>query len=221
MVRPTHNGERSAELQAALTKRILILDGAMATVIQSYGLAEEDFRGEAYRDQPDALFGANDLLCVTRPDLIQGFRNPGDRRNVGVHEFAHLVDKADGTIDGMPAVGLERAVIGPWIELVRRKMEEMRRGDSDINPYGLTNEAEFFAVTTEYFFERPGVMERKHPELYAMLSRVFNQNPGERAALLARAMTQGRPRFGRNSRCPCGSGVKYKKCCLKHSRRAS
>ena len=64
-------------------------------------------------------------------------------------------------------------------------------------------------------------MQRKHPELYTMLSRVFNQNPGERAALLARAMTQGRPRFGRNSRCPCGSGVKYKKCCLKHSRRAS
>jgi len=163
----------------------------------------------------------NRLMILSKPDLLGGFRNPGDKRNVGLHEFAHLVDKSDGTIDGLPAVGLERAAIGPWIELVRRKMEEMRRGDSDINPYGLTNEAEFFAVTTEYFFERPGVMERKHPELYAMLSRVFNQNPGERAAVLAREMTQGRPRFGRNSRCPCGSGVKYKKCCLKHSRRAS
>ena len=163
----------------------------------------------------------NRLMILSKPDLLAGFRNPGDKRNVGLHEFAHLVDKSDGTIDGLPAVGLERAAIGPWIELVRRKMEEMRRGDSDINPYGLTNEAEFFAVTTEYFFERPGVMERKHPELYAMLSRVFNQNPGERVALLARAMTQGSASFGRNSRCPCGSGAKYKKCCLKHSRRAS
>ncbi len=163
----------------------------------------------------------NRLMILSKPDLLGGFRNPGDKRNVGLHEFAHLVDKSDGRIDGLPAVGLERAAIGPWIELVRRKMEEMRRGDSDINPYGLTNEAEFFAVTTEYFFERPGVMERKHPELYAMLSRVFNQNPGERAALLARAMTQSRPRFGRNSRCPCGSGAKYKKCCLEHSRLAS
>ena len=71
MVRPTHNGERSAALQAALTKRILILDGAMGTMIQSYGLAEEDFRGGAYRDQPEALFGANDLLSVTQPDMIQ------------------------------------------------------------------------------------------------------------------------------------------------------
>ncbi len=163
----------------------------------------------------------NRLMILSKPDLLGGFRNPGDKRNVGLHEFAHLVDKSDGTIDGLPAVGLEREAIGPWIELVRRKMEEMRRGDSDIDPYGLTNEAEFFAVTTEYFFERPGVMERKHPELYAMLSRTFNQNPGERAAVLAREMTRGRRRFGRNSPCPCGSGVKYKKCCLKHSRRAS
>lgn len=71
MVRPTPNGERSAALQAALAKRILILDGAMGTMIQGYGLAEEDFRGEAYRDQPEALFGANDLLCVTQPHMIQ------------------------------------------------------------------------------------------------------------------------------------------------------
>ena len=163
----------------------------------------------------------NRLMILSKPDLIGGFGNPGDKRNVGLHEFAHLIDKSDGMIDGLPAVGLERAAIGPWIELVRRKMEEMRRGDSDIDPYGLTNEAEFFAVTTEYFFERPGVMERKHPELYAMLSRVFNQNLGERAAVLASEMKKGRPRFGRNSACPCGSGVKYKKCCLKHSRRAS
>jgi Mlc titration factor MtfA (ptsG expression regulator) len=157
----------------------------------------------------------NRLMILSKPDLLAGFRNPADKRHVGFHEFAHLVDKSDGTIDGLPRVGLEREAIGPWIDLVRRKMEEMRRGDSDINPYGLTNETEFFAVITEYFFERPGVMERKHPELFAMLSRVFNQNLGERAAGLTRERKRGRPRFGRNSPCPCGSGVKYKKCCLR------
>jgi Mlc titration factor MtfA (ptsG expression regulator) len=164
--------------------------------------------------------GLNRLMILSKPDLLAGFRNPGDRRNVGLHEFAHLVDKSDGTIDGLPAVGLEREAIGPWIELVRRKMDEMREGDSDIDPYGLTSEAEFFAVATEYFFERPGVMQRKHPELYAMLSRVFNQDLGERAAALARELKRGRPRFGRNSPCPCGSGVKFKKCCLRKSRTA-
>jgi len=162
----------------------------------------------------------NRVMILSKPDLHAGFRNPGDKRNVGLHEFAHLVDKSDGAIDGLPAAGLERASIGPWVQLMRRKMEEMRRGRSDISAYGLTNEAEFFAVATEYFFERPGVMERKHPELYAMLSRVFNQNLRERAAALAREMKRGRPRFGRNSPCPCGSGVKFKKCCLDRSSRS-
>ena len=163
----------------------------------------------------------NRVMILSEPDLRAGFRNPADKRNVGLHEFAHLLDKSDGAIDGLPAVGLERASIGPWVQLIRRKMEEMRRGRSDINAYGLTNEAEFFAVAAEYFFERPGVMERKHPELYAMLSRVFNQNLRERAAALARETKRGRLPFGRNSPCPCGSGVKFKKCCLDRTERAS
>jgi Mlc titration factor MtfA (ptsG expression regulator) len=156
----------------------------------------------------------NRVMILSQPDLLAGFRNAQDRRNVGLHEFAHLVDKSDGVIDGLPGVGLDRESIGPWVQLIRRKMEEMRRGESDLNPYGLTNEAEFFAVATEYFFERPGIMERKHPELYAMLARVFRQSPGERAAAMAREIKQGRKSFGRNSPCPCGSGLKFKKCCL-------
>jgi 5-methyltetrahydrofolate--homocysteine methyltransferase len=70
MGKSTPKSGRGAVLEAALARRILVLDGAMGTMIQSYGLAEDDFRGEAYRDQPDALFGANDLLSVTRPEII-------------------------------------------------------------------------------------------------------------------------------------------------------
>lgn len=161
------------------------------------------------------------VMILSQPDLLAGFQNPGDKRNVGLHEFAHLVDKSDGAVDGLPGVGLDRSSIGPWVQLVRREMEEMRRGRSDLPVYGLTNEAEFFAVATEYFFERPGVMERKHPELYAMLSRVFRQNVRERAAAWAREVKRGRPRFGRNSPCPCGSGVKFKKCCLDRTSRST
>ena len=158
--------------------------------------------------------GLNRLMILSKPDLIDGFRNAADKRNVGVHEFAHLVDKTDGVIDGVPGVGLDRQAIGPWIDLVRRKMAEIERGDSDINRYALTNEAEFFAVTSEYFFERPGVLERKHPELYAALERVFNQNLRSRASAIRHELKRGRPKFGRNSPCPCGSGLKFKKCCL-------
>lgn len=162
----------------------------------------------------------NGMMILSKPDLLQGFHNDGDKRNVALHEFAHLVDKSDGSIDGLPAVGLPREAIGPWIELVRRKMAEMRDGDSDIHPYGLTNESEFFAVAAEYFFERPGVMQRKHPELYAMLARVFQQSLAGRARQLREERKRGRPQFGRNSPCPCGSGEKYKKCCLARARRA-
>ena len=179
---------------------------------------DEDFAFESGSDRYTlGMVGTgvmNRVMILSQPDLLAGFRNAEDRRNVGLHEFAHLVYKSDGVIDGLPGVGLDRESIGPWVQLIRRKMEEMRRGESDLNRYGLTNEAEFFAVATEYFFERPGIMERKHPELYAMLSRVFRQSLGERAAAMAREIKQGRKSFGRNSPCPCGSGLKFKKCCL-------
>jgi Mlc titration factor MtfA (ptsG expression regulator) len=158
------------------------------------------------------------LMILAKPDLLHGFRDAGDKHNVGLHEFAHLVDKSDGAVDGLPAVGLDRRSVGPWIELVRRKMEEIDRGESDIDPYALTNEAEFFAVASEYFFERPGVMKKKHPALYEMLERVFRQNLSSRISAFATERQRGRQRFGRNSPCPCGSGRKYKKCCLKSGR---
>lgn len=156
----------------------------------------------------------NRLMILSKPDLVSGFRNAGDKRNVGVHEFAHLVDKTDGVVDGMPHVGLDPQAIGPWVDLIRRKMREIEDGQSDINRYALTNEAEFFAVASEYFFERPGIMRRKHPELYGALERVFRQDLRTHAAALRRELSQGRKKFGRNSPCPCGSGRKFKKCCL-------
>jgi Mlc titration factor MtfA (ptsG expression regulator) len=157
--------------------------------------------------------GLNRLMILSKPDLIAGFRTATDKRNVGVHEFAHLVDKTDGVIDGVPLVGLDRRAVGPWIDLVRRKVAEIEAGRSDIRRYALTSEAEFFAVASEYFFERPGVMRRKHPELFAALERVFNQNLGARVAALRRELTRVRPKFGRNSPCPCGSGRTSKQCC--------
>jgi Mlc titration factor MtfA (ptsG expression regulator) len=156
----------------------------------------------------------NRLMILSKPDLISGFRNATDKRNVGIHEFAHLVDKTDGVIDGVPEVGLERGAVEPWIGLMRRKMAEIEAGKSDINRYALTNEAEFFAVTSEYFFQRPGIMKQKHPELYAALERVFNQDVRARIAAVRRELARGRQTFGRNSPCPCGSGRKFKKCCL-------
>ncbi len=59
-----------SKLEQLLSERILVLDGAMGTMIQTYGLVEEDFRGEIFRDHPKSLQGCNDLLVMTRPHVI-------------------------------------------------------------------------------------------------------------------------------------------------------
>ena len=157
----------------------------------------------------------NGMMILSKPDLLRGFRNPSDRHNVGLHEFAHLVDKTDGRIDGIPAVGLERDAIGPWIELVRRETQRIRDGDSALRDYALTNEAEFFAVATEAFFERPDVVKARHPELYEAMDRIFRPGFAERLRAFTTERRRKPKEFGRNSPCPCGSGEKYKKCCLR------
>jgi len=99
-------------------------------------------------------------------------------------------------------------------------MAEIAGGDFDIDPCALTNEAEFFAVATEYFFERHGVMERRNPGLYVKLERVFRQDFRARLASFTTQRVRGAQKIGRNSRCLCGSGLKYKKCRLRKMRRS-
>jgi 5-methyltetrahydrofolate--homocysteine methyltransferase len=60
-----------AELRALFESRIAVLDGAMGSMVQTYGLEERDFRGEKFKDFPHDLKGNNDLLCLTRPDVIE------------------------------------------------------------------------------------------------------------------------------------------------------
>lgn len=69
---PSRHTDRSAELQALLQERLLILDGAMGTMIQRHNLQEADYRGERFRDHARDLKGNNDLLLLTRPDIIRG-----------------------------------------------------------------------------------------------------------------------------------------------------
>mgnify|MGYP000281755176 CR=1 FL=1 len=64
--------DRTAELQSLLTHRILILDGAMGTMIQQHKLGEADYRGTRFADHPKDLKGNNDLLVLTRPDVVGG-----------------------------------------------------------------------------------------------------------------------------------------------------
>ena len=160
------------------------------------------------------LVHSGGVMILSKPDLIAGFASPKDKRNVGFHEFAHLVDKADGAIDGLPP-GVPAEAVRPWIEWVGAELAVPPKGKSHINPYAYTNEAEYFAVLTEYFFEAPDVLERKNPEMYRMLQGMFHQDTKK---FLSKVSFRRPKKLGRNSRCPCGSGKKYKKCCLRRTR---
>ncbi len=149
------------------------------------------------------------LMVLSRKSLHLGFSNATDKKNVGIHEFVHLIDKMDGAIDGLPKTMMDRDHLVPWVDLVQQKMREIAQNESDINPYGGTSDVEFFAVSCEYFFERPKLMAKKHPEVYRFLEDFFNQSMKELD--LQKTM---KVKVGRNSPCPCGSGKKFKKCCL-------
>ena len=148
------------------------------------------------------------VMILSQPDLIAGFDIENDKRNVGIHEFSHLVDQADGAIDGLPAT-IPRDVVKPWIDWVGRELKDDAATQKHIDDYAYTNEAEYFAVLSEYFFESPGMLEKKNPQLYQMLQKIYRQNPRQ----LLRRPPRRRRRIARNAPCPCGSGEKFKRCC--------
>ncbi len=166
-------------------------------------------------------FQNDHYVTLSKPALERGFNDMADRKNVGIHEFAHMLDQADGEIDGVPEAYMPEELVEPWQELMYRTIKKIKKGKSDIDSYGATSEAEFFAVVTEYFFEKPDQMAEKHPQLYNLLSKVFHQNPKRRFRINFRQLLNpyGK-RLGRNEPCPCGSGEKYKNCCL-HKKQAA
>jgi len=114
------------------------------------------------------------VMILSQHALRQGFLNNTDKHNTAIHEFVHLVDKTDGEVDGIPENLLAKQYTIPWINKMHQTIKEILKGNSDINPYGATNQGEFFAVVSEYFFERPDLLKEKHPELYALLLKIFN-----------------------------------------------
>jgi Mlc titration factor MtfA (ptsG expression regulator) len=158
--------------------------------------------------------GGVNTMILSKADLHGGFARPGDGANVGIHEFVHYIDMADGEGDGIPALLLEKSFTIPWLKLIKNGIKDIEKGRSDINPYGAVSDVEFFAVVSEYFFEKPKKLKGDHPELYKTLNSIFRQ---DMASLIGRKLFKKKKKRkpGRNDPCPCGSGKKYKKCCNK------
>lgn len=116
-------------------------------------------------------------MVLSKPALVQGFENETTKTNVGIHEFVHLLDDADGATDGLPEAVMERQYCIPWLQMIKHKMQAIQAGKTDINTYGGVSETEFLPVVSEYFFNRPRLLREKHPELYQLLGQVFQQDP--------------------------------------------
>ncbi|MEJ8803997.1 zinc-dependent peptidase [Pontibacter sp. H249] len=215
------------------TTKVLV---AASAIIPIYGFRDWEYRNlgevfvfpgsiQKFKDQESEAvseilgrvnpFQNDHYVTLSKPALERGFNDMADRKNVGIHEFAHMLDQADGEIDGTPEAYLPAELVQPWQELMYRKIKSIKKGESDIDDYGATSEAEFFAVVTEYFFEKPDQLAEKHPRLYTLLTKIFQQNPKRRFRINFRELLNpyGK-RLGRNEPCPCGNGEKYKNCCL-------
>jgi len=115
-----------------------------------------------------------------------GAADPSDGKNVVLHEFAHQLDYENLAADGAPALTTREQQMS-WREVMRTEFASLRAADDTgiptlLDTYGATNPAEFFAVATEAFFERPCALRARHPKLYAELQRYFRQNPVEYSA---------------------------------------
>ena len=110
-----------------------------------------------------------------------GAREPGDGDNLVLHEFAHQLDFEDDVTDGTPLLDT-RAEYLAWARVMGEEFAALRAAEEAGEPtvidlYGTTNPAEFFAVVTEAFFERPRSLRQRHPALYDELARFYRQDP--------------------------------------------
>jgi Mlc titration factor MtfA (ptsG expression regulator) len=107
--------------------------------------------------------------------------DPEGGTNVIYHEFAHKLDQLDGVFDGMPPLGSD-AGRARWAQTMGTNYRRLRRRGRDplVRAYAATNEAEYFAVTSELFFTVPALLREHHRRVYDLLADFYNQNPASR-----------------------------------------
>jgi Mlc titration factor MtfA (ptsG expression regulator) len=136
---------------------------------------DEERLGEAWYRGP---------VVISWGDVLEAARQPGEHPNVVFHEFAHQLDMLDGALDGTPPLrDAEQA--RQWRQVMTREFKRLLdasdRGKATLlDDYGAKNEAEFFAVATECFFDQPAAMRRRHPQLYELLKDYYRQDTASR-----------------------------------------
>lgn len=133
--------------------------------------------------EPEPTLGeawSNGMVVLAWEDIARDAQHSTDGHNVILHEFAHVLDFEDGASDGRPLLGSESA-IAEWRALLAAEFARLEQNlDRDVElplrAYAARNPAEFFAVATEAFFEDAANLKARLPELYAILSRFYQQD---------------------------------------------
>lgn len=154
--------------QAYVTHMTEHLPGGVVTEGLDVRLGESWHRGSVVLSWDDVRCGVADIH---------------DGHNVVFHEFAHQLEDSGARGDSTPAFRSRSSYIA-WARVLQRDYEKLCRDVSRhrktfLNEYGATNPAEFFAVATEYFFEKPKELRKLHPELYRELKFFYQQDPAE------------------------------------------
>lgn len=121
------------------------------------------------------------VVVLSWDAVVHGLAYPGDGHDTAIHEFAHVLDRASGAFDGTPVLH-SGDDYGPWGRVMSRHFLALRKRGGRrrrrvLRQYGATNEAEFFAVATEAFYEKPELMRDKCPELYEEMARFYHVEP--------------------------------------------
>lgn len=124
---------------------------------------------------------SNGKLIISWDDVQRGASNFHDGHNVVLHEFAHQLDQETGSANGAPRL-TRKSSYQSWARVLSNEFEVLQAKaeqhlPSFLDRYGATNPAEFFAVATETFFERPAEMRRLHPELFEQLLVYYCVDP--------------------------------------------
>ena len=120
-------------------------------------------------------------LVLSWDDVLKGAADVHDGHNVVFHEFAHQLDQQAGGASGVPNLGRRSRYLA-WARVMGEEYAHLLEAVQAhhkvfIDVYGATNPAEFFAVVTECFFEKPVSLQKRHPDLYEQLSDFYRRDP--------------------------------------------
>ncbi len=156
---------------------VIVYPAAFKSKIKEHGGAlvterEVGRSGESWKDGP---------VVLSWEDSAHGALNPNDGRNVVYHEFAHQLDQQTGAVDGAPLLDRGHNA-AKWGKVMQVEFDQLKDDlsagrETLIDPYGATAPAEFFAVITEIFFEKPEQLKSRHPTIYQQFKTYYKLDP--------------------------------------------